>query len=68
MVTKIKCKKCNEVLSEFADVPNNVVWYSHLRHKLKGFCPKCGHKFPKPSEYSQKMRIKIKPIVTLVAK
>ena len=55
--TKIKCTKCNEVLSEFEDVPNNVVWYSHLRLKLRGVCPKCGHKFPTTSNYAQKMRI-----------
>ncbi|MBT8171661.1 hypothetical protein KJN74_02160 [Candidatus Bathyarchaeota archaeon] len=68
MVTKIKCKKCNEALSEFDDVPNNVIWYSHLRHKLRGVCPKCGHKFPKPSKYAKKIRIEIKPIVSVIPK
>ena len=68
MKDKIKCTKCNEILSEFEDVPNNVVWYSHLRLKLRGVCPKCGHKFPKTSNYAQKMRIEIKPIIPVIAK
>ena len=68
MGTEIRCKNCNQVLFEFDGVPTDVVWYSRLRNKLGGACPKCGHKLPNPSKYAKKMQLEVKSIIEIIAK
>ena len=68
MGTEIRCKECCEVLFEFDGVPTDVIWYSRLRTKLDGKCPKCGHKLPNPSKYAEKMQLEVKSIIPVIAK
>ena len=67
MGTEIKCKKCSKSLAEFVEVPTGVIWYSTLRHELKGECPECGHRLPRVSEFVKKMHFEVK-LKTVVAK
>ena len=65
--TEIRCNECSQVLGKFDDVPTNVIWYSHLREKLGGRCPKCAHRLPSTSKFAEKLKIEIKynmPIIT----
>jgi hypothetical protein len=59
MGTEIRCKECNQVLAEFDEVPTDVIGYSRLVYKLKGECPKCGHKLPDVSVYAEKLQFKV---------
>ena len=67
MGTEIRCRKCREVLFNFDGVPTDVIWYSRLRAKLNGECPKCGHKLLNPSKYAKKMQLEIKSITPVIA-
>ena len=66
--TEIRCKKCNTLLADFEDIPNNVVWYSLLRTKLSGSCQNCGRRLPNPSKYAEKMIFEVKTSSTIIAK
>lgn len=68
MGTEIKCSKCSKQLAEYVEVPMDVIWYSNLRHKLRGSCPECGHKLPGVSDYVKKMHITVKLQTRIVAK
>jgi phage FluMu protein Com len=65
--TEIRCKKCDNVLFEFDGVPNDLLWYSKLRHKLDGKCPNCGHKLPNILRYAKKMQFKVKSTIPVIA-
>jgi hypothetical protein len=66
--TEIRCKKCNILLADFEDIPNNIIWYSLLRTKLNGSCQNCGHKLPNPSKYAEKMIFEVKSSDLIIAK
>jgi len=66
--TEIRCKECGHVLFEFDGVPNDVIWYSRLRHKLDGECPNCSHKLPNLSKYAKKMQLEVKSTIPVIAK
>lgn len=66
--TEIRCKECSHVLFEFDGVPTDVIWYSRLRDKLDGECPKCGHKLPNVSKYANKMRLEVKSTMPVLIK
>ena len=58
--TEIRCKKCSKSLAKFVEIPTGIVWYSQLRHKLRGECPECGHKLSNVSNYVTKMHFEIR--------
>lgn len=66
--TEIRCKECSHVLFEFDGLPTDVIWYSRLRHKLDGECPKCGHKLPNVSNYANKMQLEVKSTIPVLVK
>ena len=66
--TEIRCKECSHVLFEFDGLPTDVIWYSRLRHKLDGECPKCGHKLPNVSKYANKMQLEVKSTMPVLVK
>ncbi|KON32980.1 hypothetical protein AC477_02180 [miscellaneous Crenarchaeota group-1 archaeon SG8-32-1] len=68
MGTELRCKKCNQVLFEFDEVPSDVLWYSRLRHRLGGECPNCGHKLPNVSKYACKMQFEVISVFPVFAK
>ena len=68
MGTEIRCKKCAHVLFDFDGVPDDILWYSKLRHKLGGECSNCGHKLPNLSNYAKKIQIEVKSVIPVVAK
>jgi DNA-directed RNA polymerase subunit RPC12/RpoP len=68
MGTEIRCSKCSKQLAEFVEVPMSVIWYSNLRHEIKGACPECGHKLPSVSGYVKKMQIEVKLQTKIIAK
>jgi hypothetical protein len=53
---------------EFNGVPTDVIWYSRLREKIGGMCPKCGHSLPSVSNFAEKMRFDVKTVVLANAK
>ena len=68
MGTELRCKECDQVLFEFDEVSSDILWYSRLRHRLGGECPKCGHKLPNVSKYARKMRLEVKSAIPVLAK
>jgi hypothetical protein len=66
--TELRCKECDHVLFEFDELPSDILWYSMLRHRLGGECPKCGHKLPSVSKYARKMRLEVKLATPVLAK
>jgi len=66
--TELRCKECDQVLLEFDEVPSDILWYSRLRHRLGGECPKCGHKLPNVSKYARKLRLEVKSAIPVLAK
>jgi hypothetical protein len=64
---EIRCKECAHVLFEFNEAPHDIIWYSRLRHRLGGECLNCGHKLPDVSKYAHRMRLEVKPIISVLA-
>ena len=66
--TEIRCAECGQIMAEYDEVPTNVIWYSRLIYKLKGECPKCGHKLPDVSTYAKKMLFEVKSKMSILVK
>lgn len=63
MPCRVKCSVCGHIWIDSQKMDDDFFWrsdwYYDLYLRLRGKCPRCGHKLPTPQEYAAKMKVEV---------